>query len=130
MTASVCCASNALVEMNTLTLTGPALDWAMAMAVGLPVSILPPHYGTGPRVFAAKGSAATRQFRFAPSTDWGQAGAYIEKYGFTFTKFEDGMEAEADGMYAVGPDHLAAMCRAVVSGWAGLRIQVPVELLA
>lgn len=111
------------------SLSGAPLDWAFALAVGLPVAILPPHYGTGPRVFVTVGATARRQLRFSPTTNWEQAGEYISMFGFNFKVVDGLVEASAPGLHGCGPDHLTALCRAMVAGHFGDKVGIPTGLL-
>lgn len=121
-----------VISLNTRALSDSALDWATATALQLRVSILPPHYGTGPRVFVKVGSVIVSSVRYSPTTCWKIGGELIAKYNFSFTVNEaDGtIEASAPGMHGIGRNHLEAVCRAIVSSVAGDKCNVPVELAA
>ena len=112
---------------ETSKLSGPALDWAVAKAVGLVAYTQP----DGPVYLPINGEA------WSPSTDWAQGGPLIERY-CGITNCEDEKQPEPfyaetrcsnlNG-YANGTTILIAVCRAIVAAELGDDVEVPVELL-
>lgn len=66
---------NQLTEVQTSTLTGPALAWAVGTAERLDMYIKPGQYGSGPGVFA---NISGRAIRWKPEEDWSQTGPLIQ----------------------------------------------------
>ncbi|MEE5060513.1 phage protein NinX family protein [Pseudomonas alliivorans] len=110
------------VEVKTADLVGSALDYATGIAAGA--------FEEGEFKFRA----------FNPSTDWGHAGAFIERFEVTIyaprhmTKKADGWAAH---IYVVnhpctfrGATPLIAACRAIVASVLGETVSVPRELLS
>lgn len=117
------------VQVNSRKLSGPALDWAAARVLDHEVEVLPPLYGTGPRVFVRKGSTIRKLTPYRPTKNWNDAGELISRFMFEFSVTADGaVEASAARMHAVGNDHQEALCRAVVSSFAGEHVMVPIQL--
>ena len=65
-----------MIDVKAADLTGLALDWAVAKAVGLPLC---EEACQGDFILVGHGDGDLE--RFAPSTDWAQGGPLIEKYG-------------------------------------------------
>lgn len=132
-----------MVEIKTADLVGPALDWAVASAIGLPLC---EEACQGDFILIGRGDGDLE--RFAPSTVWSQGGPLRDKYkvcvfdagpqeaygnremvaatldtGFSWI---DTSLKEADG---VGETALIAICRAVVRHESGDVVQVPAELI-
>ncbi|OSN39539.1 phage protein NinX family protein [Pseudomonas syringae] len=126
------------IEMNTADLTGEALNWSVAKALGLNAYLAEPHYMNPHRVmirYTPDGCHFEQQKRFQPSTDWAQGGPLLEKrkiltgwigdQPIAFTrnhKYQDGV--------AVAPTPLIAICRAIVASVLGDTVSVPKELLS
>ena len=109
--------------VETSKLSGPALDWAAAKAVGLVAYTQP----DGPVYLPINGEA------WSPSTDWSQGGPLIEKLE-ALTQYDDSSwYAIPTSEYGVielsGPTPLIAICRAIVAAELGDDVEVPVELL-
>lgn len=115
-----------LVTRPVAELQGPALDWTVAQAEGLPALIYPceppyvyidlPGRGCGP---------------YHPSYNWNDGGPLIEKHRVdvewisTYT-----CRAEASNCVSgLGATPLIATCRAIVASQLGDTVQVPEELL-
>lgn len=105
------------VTLRTCDLIGAALDWAVAKAV-----TYVDYHG------------------WSPSTDWSQGGPLIHKYLFDFEwvvsdwhgePIEKFVAAHGYGLdrEGIGPDHLIAACRAIVSAHLGDSVDVPAELV-
>lgn len=123
-----------LIEVKTADLTGHALDWAVAQAEGLEVSLVGPQYNVPWRVFWKKrGQALEWDVLYNPHEDWALGGPLIEKYRvgfglnsdclFAVTGLDD-LPGDADGS-----THLVAACRAIVAAKLGDTVQVPKELV-
>lgn len=95
-------------QIYTAELTGAALDYMTAEAVGVPPEMCIPF-----------------------STDWAHGGPLIEQYGIEFSAENGGFRAKSwnsdvDGW---GEDHLIAVCRAVMHSILGPTVSVPTELV-
>lgn len=64
------------MQLKTLELTGPALDWAVAKALNIEVEIFAGRYV----VLKPEGQVYSCKV-FAPSTNWAQGGPIIEREG-------------------------------------------------
>ena len=119
------------VEEKTQDLSGPALDWAVAKAEGVEISLsgAHPHAVVGGRLVG----------NYAPSSKWSQGGPLVSKYHLDFCCEhpetigaalcdENGMYI--DGRMVFGPTHLIAACRAIVASVLGETVSVPKELLS
>jgi Protein of unknown function (DUF2591) len=128
------------VKVKTSELTGAALDWAVAKAVGLltgesggvyTMFTLPDEQGHRPVWIDSEEI-------YSPSTDWSQLGPLMEKYLSELTN-DDGcwvvtcFTGFADNIhYGFGRDFdskLVAVCRAIVDAVSGDEVEVPRELL-
>lgn len=115
-------------------LTGAALDWAVAQAIGLELEVHPPIYGTGPRLFVPD---ASHPVRWWPSTDWAQGGQLLDRFTAQVRSYPYEV-AEGRGSARVfhngcvtwqsGDTPLIALCRAVVAAQLGQELQVPAEV--
>lgn len=138
-----------MVEMNVSELSGVALDWAVAEAVGLKTVVCSPgqyrhdikggiHCSTSYGChFGAPSLFGIDPNEYSPSTDWSQGGPLIEKHNLSLLpqiggayyaqwavpNMDDYEEAEL-----VAPSALLAICRAVVSKELGQAVQIPAEL--
>lgn len=119
------------MKVNTQTLTGQALDWAVAKAVGHTVH--PVRLGGYSDPTVTYLSSSTHDY-FQPSTNWSQAGPLIEQHRISF----DGSLAETEGWtacgengnaYATGPTPLVAAMRSLVLAKLGNSVEIPEELL-
>ena len=104
------------MKIKTSELTGPALDWAVGMAIGeyKPVSV--PNY----------------------SSDWAQAGPIIERENISIMEEANGLWMGSIGgctdfempLYQVhGPTPLIAAMRCYVESKLGDEVEVPEELV-
>ncbi|KQQ62927.1 hypothetical protein ASF66_00815 [Pseudomonas sp. Leaf129] len=121
-----------LLEVQTSTLAGAALDWAVAKATG----------ADDLRITAAGsicciyelpcGSGCWTEY-YQPSTDWAVDGLLIRSHRMGFGIYPDGFFAcvglDDLGGSASGPSHLIAACRAIVAAKLGDTVQVPKELI-
>lgn len=117
------------------SISGAALDFAVAHAIGLAIEIHPPIYGTGPRLFA---DLRGRTERWWPSADWTQGGQLLGLFDCHLRSypFEDGEGRGAAGVFGeqgvcwqAGATPLIALCRAVVAVRLGEIVDLPVEVL-
>lgn len=129
-------------EVKTSELSGPLLDWAVAIASAQPVVIIP---------WAGKSDASTghkmkyhwhRLFvdvdvdreEWSPSIDWAQGGPLIQKHN-VWLAAPYGDRRCWNASYHTSQDHqdgdtaLIAACRAIVSAKLGDVVSVPVELI-
>lgn len=118
-----------LIEVQTSTLAGAALDWTVAQVEGIEVAIAEPHYGTDWRVYRPESGG-----KYSPSTDWAVGGPLIDKH-VRQLKFYAGEYAETawrgetcDG-WGEGPTPLVAACRSILAAEVGDTVQVPKELI-
>jgi hypothetical protein len=115
------------VEVQAASLIGPALDWAVAKAVGVPAH-LDPQQG-----LVVGNAFCWRHLR--PSTDWGQGGQLVDQYDIQFARqrAEDGGQfvasIERPHAVATGPNRLIAAARAVVKALLGSTVSVPAILI-
>lgn len=113
------------VEVKTQDLAGAALDWAVAKAEGVEISLsgAHPHAVVDGRLVGY----------YAPSTKWNQGGPLIEKYAVEFEWITDATiraEVPACASSGYGNRHLTAACRAIVASVLGDTVSVPKELLS
>lgn len=124
-------------EVKTSELIGPALDWAVAQALGgerKPYRFASNEDAPMDRAWVfPTGYACTR---WAPSTDWGQGGPLIEReqieleWGGIDGKalwWKASHQDIAGGQLGLAP--LIAACRAIVAAKLGDTVQVPDELI-
>lgn len=95
------------MQIKTSELTGPALDYAVALARGVSFT----------------------HFR-CPSEDWKDGGPLLAQFQAAFLR--DGADYVAvlheTGATGFGPTHLIAACRAIVAAKLGDTVDVPEEL--
>ena len=122
-----------MTEVKVADLVGPALDWAVAQAEGLPALLYPcdppyvyidlPGRGCGP---------------YHPSHNWSQGGPLIEMYQLDFSvehpQTIGAALCDENGMYIddrimFGETHLIAACRAIAAVKLGTTVSIPVELV-
>lgn len=119
------------MKIKTAELTGAALDWAVAKAVGLKPII---NRRLNPVVRTFRGLSSDG---YAPSNNWAQCGPLRDKFKIDVMDFSDDSEPyisasyeKNHGMYSVEADSaLIAICRAVVSCKLGDEVEVPDELV-
>lgn len=120
-----------VIQVKTSELTGAALDWAVAVAVG--------HTITGDSVqdgfiLVGAGCDGDLQREFAPSTDWAQGGPLIDEYigaasGPTNARSYSIACFKGSVLSHRGQTILIATCRAVVACKLGDVVEVPAELV-
>lgn len=141
------------VEVKTDELVGPALDWAVAKAIGYQMIEVPPdlHGNNAGEVLAPTGLIESgyrwpnvgrvhaAAFCKKWSVDWAQGGPLLDKYDIALNGgLADGerviyatLRAVSDNSpfaTAAGPTRLIAVCRAIVAAKLGDVVQVPAEL--
>lgn len=120
---------NNAVQVTINALSGPALDWAVAKAEGIEIDS---SHGKELRInVICKGL----QSPWLPSTNWHQGGPLIEKHAIGFWGYDaDNWQAQSspeDVVYTgIGPTHLIAACRLIVSAKFGKVVSVPKELIS
>lgn len=119
-----------MVKVKTSELTGAALDWAVAKALGYDVFINPFN------------DVMRRQpepigcYRFSPSTDWHWAGQVIEQHKVQIKPFDNpfsSWSALYRGWWGYSDSFaspLQALCRAIAT--SGMRdvVEVPQDLIS
>lgn len=110
-----------MIEVKTAELTGPALNYATAVADGFDF---------------AKQFDRIAFNGYCPSTDWEHGGPLIEKYGVAFLSEQNFDEPDAwvavirdEEAVARGATHLIAACLAIVAAKLGDTVSVPAELV-
>jgi hypothetical protein len=133
------------MKIQTSELIGPALDWAVATAVGCAAQVLPIRSNSrivGHRVYLDP--AERDEFgmvEFDPSITWSQGGPIIEREGISTRQAHDSTwradyseaKLKPDGSaYAYlqnrGPTPLVAAMRCFVSCRLGSEVDIPDEL--
>lgn len=122
--------------MKTEELTGVALDWAVAKAIGQPIVIEPPHYGTGWRLFKFAPAPRAMSERWSPSTLPAQIVPLMMEYRIGAEPNYEGnwwcadvcdIDGEVLGL-GQGADPMIAACVALVQCKLGDTIELPDEL--
>lgn len=128
------------VDLETSELSGPALDWAVAHALGAevkghqfckePGSYVHPNCTVFPN-----GDAYTN---WRPSTEWSHGGPLIDKYcvevssrsdfPFSFGPWGAAVTSTPD-VFWTAETPLIAVCRAIVASKLGNTVQMPADLL-
>lgn len=120
--------------IKTSELVGPALDWAVAKAVGFELSAPDvERYKIVCYDPAAHGGAPEQggyPLRYSPATDWAQGGPLIENHMAMLcypTEAGDPWEASLPGDpdWHFGQTPLIAACRAIVAAKLGETVDVP-----
>lgn len=116
------------VKMKTSELSGPALDLAVAEAVG--VELYNKHHEEDLRILIDPGICTT----WAPSSNWHQCGTLIERHEVDFHGHLNGDRVymarcrEIGDVWFGGSSPLIAICRAIVAAKLGDEVEVPEEL--
>ncbi|MCU9528379.1 DUF2591 domain-containing protein [Pseudomonas mosselii] len=127
-----------MTELETATLEGEPLAWAVGMALGLDLELAPPVYGNQWRVFAKYFFTATeRTVRYNPHEDWALGGPVSEaEVLFTGPAAWDAegvcvlrrAQPAGSDVCFVHANQLVASMRAVVYARLGETVLVPKEL--
>lgn len=120
-----------MIEVKTAELSGPALDWAVGVAVK--------HESVELDVLVTDGeplgvciTASHVMNRWQPSADWSQGGPLIDEYAVEFEWVTDATIRAfsiIESGVGFGPGHLIAACRAICAAKLGDTVQIPAELL-
>ena len=130
--------------INTSELSGKALDWAVAQAIGCKVN-----YCVHAECLLAEpmqwidGCSFGGETAWMPTKKWSQCGPLIEEFNIDFqTCISDGDNEtnESKLAYFIHPEsylvidihgetHLIAACRAIVAAFIGDTVEVPDELI-
>lgn len=118
------------MKIKTSELSGVALDWAVAQAVGIEVKLI--RHSTGYCAYIDY----LGEVLFDPSEDWAIGGPLIAKYLMDFCVDHPHTIGAAlcdeNGMYMnmlFGETHLIAACRAIVAAKLGDEVDVPEGLV-
>lgn len=136
------------VEVKTAELTGPALDWAVAMAEGWEADRPQDGQVRKNGVYRLVGSRPSRStvspdWFYDPSTNWAHGGPLLDRHATMVLSHDHSSEVMIGGFWnpsreaacekkspsADGPSILVALCRAIVSAKLGDVVQVPAELV-
>jgi hypothetical protein len=131
------------MKIKTSELIDQPLDWAVGMALKLPIEIA---RDGAVRLDVNECRMFTQKWVFEPSTDWSQGGPIIEREGLTVMmyspscqKLEPGREWYActakhwddyKEFEAEGPTPLIAAMRCYVASKLGDEVEVPDELIS
>ncbi|CEL30236.1 phage protein NinX family protein [Pseudomonas fluorescens] len=116
-------------EVKTQDLSGAALDWAVAQAEQVKVTV---NGAFSEKVFIGSKSGLIKGL-YKPCADWSHGGLLIEKYAVEFEWITDATiraEVPACASSGYGNKHLTAACRAIVASVLGETVSVPKELLS
>ena len=112
------------VKVKTHDLSGAALDWSVAKAEGVEISLAGahPHAVVEGRLVG----------NYAPSTKWSQGGPLIDKYrlDMEWVSHNTCRTETPKCVSAMGKTPLIAACRAIVASVLGDTVSVPKELLS
>ncbi|MCZ4061211.1 DUF2591 family protein [Pantoea sp. LMR881] len=127
------------IAVKTDELTGAALDWAVADAIGLPKPKQVDGDGVWHRWYQpvlSNGEPWGSEECFHPSTDWSQCGPLINRFkvmvDHDFEDYSTPKEpcyAESNYYWAIGETELIAICRTIVKRHFGESVNVPAELV-
>lgn len=119
-------------ELQTTTLNGPALAWAVGRAEGMEMFIISGQYQNGPGVFAL---LAGRAVRWQPEVDANQAWPLMLKHGHRIRLHLD-FQCNAASYLEAGircgftaNEMLTAVLRTLVSYKFGRFVAIPTELI-
>jgi hypothetical protein len=118
-----------VATVSVSELTGAALDWCVAMSIGLVAAL----YNSNDIEYF-KDDIQVYEDGFSPSTNWTQGGPLIDKYHVFLEKFPQSQwlakayDDEWCRGKSEGPTALIAICRAVVTLKLGKTVEIPEEL--
>ncbi|GAD62040.1 hypothetical protein PA6_009_00450 [Aquipseudomonas alcaligenes NBRC 14159] len=134
-----------MAEVEVSALTGPALDWALAKAMGWQMVSVPPDIDGNNSGTVLAPPDFTHDFKFPQrgvvgpgfflrrwSTCWSDGGPLIERFRIDLGPHQLGWLAYAQlrqGESCEGPTPLIACCRAIVRVKLGTTVAVPAELI-
>lgn len=132
--------------IKTSELSGAALDWAVAQAVGHECGLI-----DRDRTIFGCNAADGRQYvigkishetvreclhaqYFRPSTNWAQCGPLVDEFDVWLSSDDDtycaSTHPHVNEYIRTGPTKLIAACRAIVAAKLGDEVEVPDELLS
>lgn len=129
-----------LIEVKTSELTGYALDWAVAKAIGYECGRIQGKSGTfgcnatrGVQyvIGILRGASLVEELNarfWRPTTDWAQGGLLLDKYCTALNQSDHGWWSHAGDRLGEGETAMIAICRATVAAKLGDVVQVPEEL--
>ena len=122
------------MKIKTSELIGPALDWAVAKALGIRTYIgRYEHTLTGPCILDADlvDMQTDGEQELKHSRSWAQGGPIIERELISVSSQTNGHSWAAKGAhnYSYGPTPLIAAMRCFVASKLGDKVDVPEELL-
>lgn len=125
-----------MIEVKTAELIGPALDWAVAAALGAYSAANGSSDVWGSKIWSVPGFKDMRWDDWTPSTDWSQGGPLIEKHNVQLLPPGREWDAQTDlrqgpsfWAQAFGSTALIAACRAIVAAKLGDTVRVPAALV-
>lgn len=124
------------MKIKTQTLTGAALDWAVAKCEGIALA-LAPFRGAKNFVILGQNMKPTSS-QYLPSSAWAQGGPIIERECIALIPLRSGWSAQAPYDYVreterpkiYGPTPLIAAMRCFVASNLGNEVDVPNEVAA
>ena len=120
-------------NVKTAELSGAALDYMTAVAVGMECQIVGNSFDTSWLEDRPDGSRSRVFGRYRPSIDWSQGGPLIESNGIWLSddnETEENWIASSGGVdIYCGKTPLIAACRAIVATKLGDTVDVPEVLL-
>ena len=137
---------NQMIELQTAVLHGPALNWAVAKAIGAG-EIKVVEWGDGKTVSCIyqRPDGGCWANHYSPSTEWDQGGLLLDEHHVQTSYNGNGFSQSPTGEYwcayvcedngrevrpsGGGPTALIAICRAVVASVFPNTVQVPAELV-
>lgn len=135
-----------MIEVKVAELIGPALDWAVAQAVGQPIVVVPwagmSDASTGHKMkyhwHRVLVDADVDREEWTPTCDWSQGGPLIDRYDIMFDVKSFALPPHnrliayrrgKPELAKVGHHRLVAACRAIVAAKLGDVVSVPAELV-
>ena len=125
------------MKIKTADLIGPALDWAVGIALELPVEICQIFQYGRPNgkhyISIGETDKDGAEVDFEPSEEWSQGGPLVEQEWIELGAYHDQWRAvfhgEEGSIYRDGPTPLIAAMRCFVASRLGDEVDVPEELL-
>jgi hypothetical protein len=115
--------------MKTSELTGAALDWAVATALGRGPKYNMESHGRTWRGWWLVGPGFEYEPMPSYSTDWAQGGPIIEREGVALYLYSSSeWNAHVGSKESVGPTPLTAAMRCYVASKLGDEVEIPEEL--
>ena len=108
------------INVATSTLTGSALDWAVALTEGVRIEVAT-SFGRTPEIFKA---GTELHQKYQPSTNWNIARPIMEREEIAC----DFKNKEWHSDESTGPTYLIAAMRRHVADWFGSTIDIPAAI--